>query len=239
MKIGKDFEEILRLQTYPLAIKLVEDESEFPEKARRPEEKIAICQALTISRRYGWTMAMTEDDNACAAASIAYGWNPLSTESEMMKFYTEGGYAADEAGAKTIRENIDCLGKGKYRGLVISPLTRTKIEPDVVLVHGNSAQILRMIQGAMYKEGKRVISSLTGIAGSCAAGIIRAFKTNEYQVVVPANGERVFALVANDEMLFAMPAEKAEELANAMKKQRYAKYPIPTRMQTPPKFPEP
>ncbi|MFX0056388.1 MAG: DUF169 domain-containing protein, partial [Candidatus Hermodarchaeota archaeon] len=47
--IGKALEEILRPSTYPLAVKLVKDESEFPEKTRRPESKIAICQALSLS----------------------------------------------------------------------------------------------------------------------------------------------------------------------------------------------
>jgi uncharacterized protein (DUF169 family) len=236
---GEDLEKTLRLQTYPLAVQLVEDESEFPENARRLETKIAICQALTMSRRYGWTVALKEDDNVCLAATIAYGWNESSTESKMIKFYIEGGYAADEAGAKTIVQNIDCLEKGKYLGLVISPLTRTTIVPDVILVHGNSAQILRMIHGAMYMEGERVRSSLTGVAGSCAAGIVRAFNTGEHQVVVPATGERVFAFVADDEMLFAIPAAKADEITKFMKKQQYARYPLSIRMQTPPQFPEP
>jgi len=39
MNIGKCLEEILRLQTYPLAVKLVKGESEFPERTRRPEQK--------------------------------------------------------------------------------------------------------------------------------------------------------------------------------------------------------
>jgi len=39
MNIGRTFEEMLRPQTYPLAVKLISDESEFPEKTRRPEQK--------------------------------------------------------------------------------------------------------------------------------------------------------------------------------------------------------
>ena len=68
------------------AIKLVKDESEFPEKTRRPENKIAICQALTLSRRFGYTMGIMEEDHGCPGASIAYGWKKLIDES-LLIFY--------------------------------------------------------------------------------------------------------------------------------------------------------
>jgi uncharacterized protein (DUF169 family) len=238
MKIGKGLEELLRPQTYPLAVKLVKDESEFPEKTRRFDAKVAVCQAFTVARRYGWTVGLTGEESECIAANIAYGWTDMPDESYMVKFYLKGGYVADEEGAKTIIQNIDRLEPGEYCGMVISPLTRTKIVPDVILVYGNSAQILRLIQGAMYRKGEKVKAELSGIGGACISGVIRAFKSDEYQVVVPANGERTFALNTNDEMIFAIPASRAVEIVNNMQKQRFAKYPIPVRMQMPPQFPE-
>lgn len=238
MNIGKALEEILRPQTYPLAVKLVKNESEFPERTRRPEQKLAVCQALTISRRYGWTMGITEKDSGCPGASLAYGWTKLADENTMAQFFLGAGYASNEVAAKSIVENMDRLEPGKYGGLVISPLTRTKIVPDVILVYGNPAQIMRLIQGAMYKEGKRIRSELAGMLASCTGGIIRTFNTGEYQVVVPGNGDRVFAVTYDDEMLFAIPATRAEDIIAGMRAQQIAKYPIPTALQTPPPFPE-
>jgi len=237
INIGKALEEILRPQTYPLAVKLARDESEFPEKTRRPEQKLAICQALTISRRYGWTMGITEKDSGCPGASLAYGWTKLADEQTIAQFFLGAGYASDEAGAKTIVENMDHLEPSKYRGLIVSPLTRTKIVPDVILVYGNPAQMMRLIQGAMYKEGKRVKSEFAGMAASCTAGIIRTFNTGDYQIVLPGNGDRVFAVTYDDEMLFAVPAARANEVILGMRGQRFAKYPIPTTLLMPPNFP--
>jgi uncharacterized protein (DUF169 family) len=156
MKIGKELEEILRPQTYPLAVKLVKDESEFPEKTRRFDTKVAVCQAFTVTRRYGWTVGLTGEESECIAANLAYAWTEMPDESKMIKFYLKGGYVADEEGAKTLIQNIDRLDQDEYCGMVISPLTRTKIVPDVILVYGNSDQILRCIQGAMYKKGEKL-----------------------------------------------------------------------------------
>jgi uncharacterized protein (DUF169 family) len=236
--LGKELEEVLRPHTYPLAVRLVKNASDFPEKARRPEKKLAICQALTISRRYGWTIGLGDQDSGCPGASLAYGWADPAGEENLARFFLAAGYASNDEVARRIVSSIDHLESGKYQGVVISPLTRTKIVPDVVLVYGNPAQIMRLIQGAMHKEGKKVQGELAGMAASCTGGIIRAFNTGEHQVVVPGNGDRVFAITYDDEMLFAAPAAKAKELVAGMKAQRLAKYPVPTTLVTPPPFPE-
>ena len=237
MRVGKSLEEILRPQTYPLAVGLVKDESEFPERTRRPEQKIAVCQALTISRRYGWTMGITEEDSGCPVVNMAYGWTKIIDEPTMVQFFLGAGYASNENAAKTIVENVDRLEPGKYGGVVISPLTRTKIVPDVIIVYGNPAQIMRLIQGTMHKQGKKVKSELVGITASCTGGIARTFNTGECQVVIPGNGDRVFAATYDDEMLFAIPAAKTEDVIVGMRAQRFAKYPIPMVLQMPPPFP--
>jgi uncharacterized protein (DUF169 family) len=90
----------------------------------------------------------------------------------------------------------------------------------------------------MYKEGKKVKTELAGMLASCTGGIIRTFNTGEYQVVVPGNGDRIFAVTYDDEMLFAIPAAKAEDTIVGMKAQQLAKYPIPVVLQMPPPFPE-
>ncbi len=237
MNIGKSLEEMLRPQTYPLAVKLVRDESEFPERTRRPEQKIAICQALTISRKFGWTMGITEEDSGCPGASLTYGWTTPIDESSLGQFFQMAGYAFDEIGIKRIVDNLDRLTPGKYGGVVISPLTRTKIAPDVILVFGNPAQIMRLLQGVMYKDGRKLESKLTGIMASCTAGIVRTVNTNECQVVIPGNGDRAFATASDDEMLFTIPATEAEGIIEGMRAQRFAKYPIPVNLQLPPPFP--
>jgi uncharacterized protein (DUF169 family) len=75
------------------------------------------------------------------------------------------------------------------------------------------------------------------VAASCTGGIIRTFNTGEYQVVLPGNGDRAFALTYDNEMLFATPAKKADEIIVGMRGQRFTKYPIPTTLLMPPNFP--
>ena len=182
-------------------------------------------------------MGITEKDSGCPGASLNYGWTKIADESMMQKFFLGAGYVSNEAAAKTLLENMDRLKPGKYRGVVISPITRTKIAPDVILVYGNPAQIMRLIQGTTYKEGKKLKTELLGITGSCTGGIIRAFNTGECQVAILGGGDRTFALSYDNEMLFAIPAAKAEEVVSGMRGQRLSKYPVPTALLMPPPFP--
>jgi uncharacterized protein (DUF169 family) len=75
------------------------------------------------------------------------------------------------------------------------------------------------------------------MSASCTGGIARTFNTGECQVVVPGNGDRIFAATQDHEMLFAIPAAKAEDIIVGMKAQQLAKYPIPVVLSIPPPFP--
>lgn len=234
---GKELEELIRPLTYPLAVALFENESDFPEDVRRPEEGIALCQALTLSRTRGWTVGITEENSGCTAVNVGFEWSRIVDESTVGEFFVMGGYAEDKSIGEKIAEDLYRLKQGKYDGVVVSPLTRTKVEPDVVLVYGNPAQMMRLIQGSMYKTGEKFTTEMGGVAASCNAGIIQTFKKKECQLIVPGNGDRVFAATQGDEMLFTIPKEKLEDLIENTKKQKFAKYPIPAVMQTPPPFP--
>ncbi|MCX8175716.1 MAG: DUF169 domain-containing protein [Candidatus Bathyarchaeota archaeon] len=236
INIGETLEKLLRPSTYPLAIKFVKNTSEFPEKTRKIGQKLAICQAVTMSRRYGWTIGVSEEDSGCPAASLAFGWTKILDEETLARFFVEAGYLSNENIAKKFLNSLDRLEAGKYRGLVISPLTRTRIAPDVILVYGNSAQIMRLIQGVMYANGEKVKCELIGFA-ACTGEIIRTFNTGECQVAIPGTGHRAFAAVYDDEIVFSIPAVKADEIINGMKKQRLVKYPIPVNLPLPPTFP--
>ena len=51
---GEELERRLRLKTFPLAVKLLEQESDIPQSAMRPLEDfghhLSLCQAFQISR---------------------------------------------------------------------------------------------------------------------------------------------------------------------------------------------
>ena len=45
---------------------------------------------------------------------------------------------------------------GKFSAIVSGALYRIDYDPDLILIYGNTAQILRIIQGALWREGGRI-----------------------------------------------------------------------------------
>lgn len=214
-----------------------------PAKAKKPIEAlkhpIALCQGVALARRYGWTMILDKQDHACPVGIVLMGYeSPDKLDSGCIAC---PGYAGSvEAGAIMEQSNAK-LPQGSLKELWLAPLDKAEFEPDLVLVYGNAAQVARMIQGANYNTGKGVSSKSFGRL-ACSSYIARTYLEGECSLIVPSGGERVFAICQDDELIFACPAVKFEEVAyglEAVHKQGLVRYPTPFfGLLAEPKFPE-
>jgi len=241
-KYGKRFEELLRPSSFPIAIKLVKDESEIPPNYKKPKSDLKvqtfICQTCKMVRSYGWTMAMTEEDCACKLARGIYGWDPMTEEAKNFgNQFSVGLYAKDIETAKKWQEKMYLL-KEKYSGIIISPLTRTKIVPDVVQIYCNPAQAMRLIQAYLYHKGGTLNFTSAGRGASCHEGVIKTFQTDEPQLVILGNGDRVWGGAEDSEVMFSIPKSKLEIVLDGLEATHKAglRYPIPKYMNYTPGF---
>jgi len=66
---AEELETVLRLQTYPLAVRMLKDEGEIPERAKRPVRDLgyhlSTCQLFAMARRQGLTLAQLMEDMWC------------------------------------------------------------------------------------------------------------------------------------------------------------------------------
>jgi len=238
---------LIRPLTFPIAVKLVESVDEFPEKARRPSRDMGFktnpCVAMTMARKYGWTVGMTADDNACLIAAYTYGWSESESDTKkaLIDFMVVMKYSASEDTAKTTMEAVEQvkLSKGKYAGVIFSPLERTKIDPDLVMIFCNPAQLMRLVHGATQETGVSVQSMFSGRGGTCTEGVLQTFKTREPKVVLPGNGDRVWAMVQDEEIAFAIPANWLDPVIRGLEAthQTGVRYPIPVDVRHEPLFP--
>jgi len=241
-EIGKKFEEFLRPLTFPIAIKLIKEESEIPSKHKRPKSdlqvKTFICQIFKMVRSYGWTVAMTEEDCVCRLARGLYGWDPMTEQAQnFANQFSIGLYSKDLETSQKFQEHLYIL-KEKYIGLVVSPLTRTKIEPDVVQIYCNPAQVTRLIQAYLYIKGGVLSFTSAGRAGSCHEGVIKTIQTDEPQLVILGNGDRVWGGVEDSEVMVSIPRTKLESVVEGLEATHKAglRYPIPNYMNYNPGF---
>jgi len=238
---------LIRPLTFPVAVKLVRSVDEFPDKARRPSRdlgfKTNVCVGMTMARKYGWTVAMAAEDNACLIAAYTYGWSEPESGAKkaLADFMTVMKYTANDDAAKTAMDAVEQvkLPKGEYAGVVFSPLERTKIEPDLVMVFCNAAQLMRLVHGATHETGVPLQSIFSGRGGTCTEGVLQTFKSGQPKVVLPGNGDRVWAMVQDGEMAFTIPANLVDSVIDGLEAthQMGVRYPIPVDIRHAPLFP--
>jgi uncharacterized protein (DUF169 family) len=241
-RLGAAIETFIRPATYPLAVKLVREEKAIPPECKRPKQVFGVqnfvCQNFKIARAYGWTMAVTDQDINCYLARSIYGWDPVSEESvKAAHAFNIGLYARDMETSKKLEAHL-FRPKGPLHGLVISPLTRARVVPDVILIYCLPAQAMRLIQGYLFIQGGALSFSATGRIGSCHEGVIKTVLTAEPQLVLLGNGDRVWGGAQDAEVLFACPAAKLEMLVEGLAATHAAglRYPVPAYMNYSPGF---
>ncbi len=224
---GKRIEEQIRPSSYPLAVKMLESAKEIPEGAKTPRKDygacMSTCQCFTLARKYGETVAQLFEDMWCPEPVIGYGL------AEAPEFFLEGhnrypgGVASIQAGANWAQE-FPRLEAGRYVGLVLAPLKTANFEPDMAVIYCNSAQLLRLLLGIAYEDGRDIATVLGGHA-ACVYAVVPTILKGECQVAVPCRGDRGRAGTQDDELIFSVPKDKIERLAHGLEQGGTGSYP--------------
>ncbi len=209
-----ELERLLRLQTYPVGVKLLRSVDEVPEGAKRPVKDLgyhlSLCQAIALARRAGMTIAEAKEDMWCFEPVVGYGLG------EAPGYFLEGynRFPKDvktlEAGSHYAKE-FPRLEIHKYVGVMSAPLRTANFEPDVVMIYCDSAQLCLLLLGREYKEGYNLKCALSSHA-ACVYAIVPAMQSGECQVAIPCRGDHYRAMAGDDEMIFTVPRGKLEEL---------------------------
>ena len=210
---GEDLEKILILKTYPIAIKMLKNESEIPKGAIRPKkdrgEHYAMCQAFAAARRQGITLAMFLEDHWCFEPIISYGLVPVPQD--YLDGFTNSFFIADKAAAAKHAREMTRIPQGKYAGMVLGPLKTANYAPDLTMIYCSTAQLRHLLLSLRYKNGTQVTSTIDPI-GSCVHSIVPSLLKGECAVTVPDPGDFERAGAQDDEMILTVPAGRLQEL---------------------------
>jgi uncharacterized protein (DUF169 family) len=226
----------IRPDTFPVGIRMLEAGEALPEQVRVPSRDVGeqwiVCQSIGIARRYGWSIAVGKEDVICPLASVAFGFRHANERYDAgdaaLGMYCSDSEAAGALEAATWRFEPD-----RYERLCVGPLAKITFDPHVVAVYGNSAQVMRLVNAALYARGGRIESSSGGRL-DCAEIVIQTMETNEPKVVLPCNGDRVFGMAQDTEMAFAFPADRVDEVITGLEATHRGgvRYPIPVAMRS-------
>jgi uncharacterized protein (DUF169 family) len=233
---GKQIEEQIRPKSYPLAMRMLKTPDEVPSDAKRPKRDfgacMAACQSFALSRKFGETVAQLFEDMWCPEPVIGLGL------AEPPPFFLAGhnrypdGVKTLEAGATWARE-FPRFSHGQYVGIVSAPLTTASFEPDVAVIYCDSAQLVKLLLGIAYEDGRDITTVLGGHA-ACVYAVVPTMLKNQCQVAIPCRGDRGRAGAQDDELIFSVPKDQIGRLAHGL--QQIGTGSIPTRFSMKPEY---
>ena len=216
-KYGSDLLNMLVLRTYPIAIKMLRDETEIPKGAQRPKkdlgEHYSACQAFGIVRRRGTSLAMFIEDHWCFEPIIGYGL--VETPEDFLEGSGSDFFIMDKKAAKERNNSIPIMPYGRYKGMVLAPLHKANFVPDLTVIYCNATQLRHMLFAMMRENGYRVSSTIDPL-WSCVYSVVPSLLTGDCKVTVPDPGEFERGGAEDDEMMLTIPEGKMEELMSGV-----------------------
>jgi uncharacterized protein (DUF169 family) len=226
-KLTQEMECLLRLKTTPVAYKRLERVKELEKipDVIQLNRKASFCQAPALARMGGMTVALTRDNlgERCARICGLAATTRKEVAWEAKAFATSWFANVEEARKQMAAYPLVPPGEA----IVVGPLGSVKFAPDVILIYGNPAQMMLLMNGLQFTDYERFQFFFIG-EGSCADGLAQCYTTGKPALAIPCMGERAFGAVTEDEMLLALPPgmmTKAVEGLQALRA-RGAKYPI-------------
>jgi len=226
-------EEITRLvrpQSYPVGVKLLNGGDPLPQGAVRPVKygiRISLCQWTTMARRWGRNLGAEAADINCTPCLAALGLKRMQDRTALAEYFLEMGYADRIELAEKAAKMLDPIPPGQIGKVAIFPLETAPVDPDVVLIYGTPAQMARLAAGYLYHHGELIESKTTGFGISCLSAVKPHF-TGKPAFVLPGRGERILAGTDDSEMFLTFPAGICEALLDGLKKtqEKGTRYPV-------------
>ena len=226
---GQAVNTYVRLETSPVAVRLLDSADEIPERTRMPMRdfgvKMPLCQGTALARRHGIVVAMGQEDMLCPLGSAAVGFVP-GKEGFLDGRFDVPYWTSSQEATGNLLKGMARLEHGRHKYVLMAPLERASFEPHVVVMYGNPAQVARMIQAVVYVTGEPVVSRSMG-GGACSEQIARTVLTGKAQSVLAGGGDRMLAMTQDNETSLALPASMLESFAEALAvtHKRGARYP--------------
>ena len=227
-KLIRRMELLLRLRSFPVAFKLLEKKETLNEIPfiRRMEHKVSMCQLITLVRNFDWTVGADLDDFMSAMCPSIIGLT------ELPEIFMDGTFRSivwtkTKKDGEKYEKSIQRLPTGRHEAVVMAPLVYNPFEPDIVLIYGNPAQMMMLIN-AFQLEDYEVMEFYCVGESSCSDAIARCYLTGKPSLTIPCYGERRYGHAQDDELVMGIPAGMMEKALDGLEVlyKRGIRYPI-------------
>jgi len=227
-KLTRRMELLLRLRSFPVAFKLLEDKQELCKipYLRRAPHKSTLCQLITKVRNFDWTVGADLDDFLGPMCPSVIGLTEIPDALKDGTFRSIVWVRTKEEGRK-YEASVPRIPAGTYQAVVMAPLVYKPFEPQIVLIYANPAQMMMLINALQVEDYEVMRFSCVGET-SCSDAIARCYLEGKPSLTIPCYGERRYGHAQDDELVMALPAGSMQKALRGLETlyRRGIRYPI-------------
>lgn len=207
-QLAQKYTELLSHEGDLVALKMLKS-LEGLEKIRKPAKPRTLCQLISQTRYIGRMTVSTANELSCYMAPGILGFKEMPKEA--WKRYVGWQMATEEAARKTM-DAVPRFKLGEYSAVLLSPLQRCPVTPDVVIFFGNVSQMLVIIAAYLHSRGGCLTFSASGM-GVCGTVIVSPIQEKKPTLGIPGNAWKLLALPSDTDLVCGVPTELLEEMA--------------------------
>jgi len=224
---------LLKLKTPPIGVKLVRKNERIPNGVEKVPRICTVCQLVGFPRfdivYQDKPVYATAKEIVCAMGGSALGFyempEDMKSGERALNIYSDN----KETNRRMMTEAVK-IEQNKFWAIIVSPLDKIPVEPDIILICGNPSQMLRIAYGISWEKGDRLKCNSTGHMGICSEAIAATFVSNQPRLALPCYGAHRYGAVSDDEMVVGIPTEKFEEVVVGLEKSHAAGQGYPIRL---------
>jgi uncharacterized protein (DUF169 family) len=212
--ISQKLQEILHLQSPPVAVKIIKKEDPLP-NIKLPTQNSRYCQLLMLARQ-GQTLMLTPEKTACPAAKAALGLGPIAekiSSGEMLHMI--GLFENKEAAAKTMKL-IPRIKEGSTKAVVAGPLSDVPGEPDLVIIESTPENIMWLGLAINFEEGGRLDFNSSIFQAECVDVTTVPYLTGKANMTPGCYGCRQATDIPPEHMLIGIPAKLLPQVVKSL-----------------------
>ena len=215
-KISATLKEALHLTGSPVAVKLASSPEQIPAGIPEIEETVRHCRMVSLARE-GKIFFAPDAKHQCGGGAWVLGLREIGPSMDSGEHYLKLGKYSSLGASKRTVYNVPALPLSTY-ATVYAPLEKATFIPDVVIIFANPFSMLKLAQSALFRLGGRLYPEFAGIQSICSDATAYVYQNGEPNFSLGCDGSRKFSGIADEEMVAGLPAERLEELAEAVLK---------------------
>jgi uncharacterized protein (DUF169 family) len=203
-KIGKLMISLLDLNGFPVGVKFLVNDEDFPEDTE-VLKKHRYCQAL-MKAHNGTNVLLTGEEISCPAAAAAFGFRPLPESLKSGKGLVGFGIVSNPEIGKKMFEGMSRLDEDEIKGIHLFPLENATEIPDIIIVEDDPEKLMWIALAYLHATGGERIESTTAILqATCVDSTIIPFLKNRMNLTYGCYGCRDATNLSEKEAIIGFP----------------------------------